>query len=113
MSVAHARHNEILQTVIESNNGYVLQVLGDAFCEAFHTVRDALHAALESQKAVYHENWGEAVIKVRLAIHTGEAKLQEGGDYRGFLTMSRLQRLMSAALLKTMYILELNNGKFL
>ena len=32
-----------------------------------------------------------------MGIHTGEAELQEGGDYRGFLTMSRLQRLMSAA----------------
>jgi class 3 adenylate cyclase len=97
MSVAHARHNEILKTVIESNHGYVFQVIGDAFCAAFHTARDALCAALESQKTVYHENWGEAVIKVRMGIHTGEAELQEGGDYRGFLTMSRLQRLMSAA----------------
>src|SRR5512141_192403 len=97
MSVAHARHNEILKTIIESNDGYVFQVIGDAFCAAFHTARDALCAALESQKAVYHENWGEAVIKVRMGIHTGEAELQKGGDYRGFLTMSRLQRLMSAA----------------
>lgn len=97
MSVAHARHNEILKTVIESNNGYIFQVIGDAFCAAFHTARHALRAALESQKAVYHENWGETVIKVRMGMHTGEAELQEGGDYRGFLTMSRLQRLMSAA----------------
>ncbi|MBV6451241.1 MAG: hypothetical protein MHPDNHAH_01972 [Anaerolineales bacterium] len=97
MSVAHARHNSILRTAIESNHGYVFQVIGDAFCAAFHTPGDALRAALEAQKKLHGGEWGEAVIKVRMGIHTGEAELQEGGDYRGFLTLSRLQRLMSAA----------------
>lgn len=97
MSVAHARHDEILKNAIESNHGYVFQVIGDAFCAAFHTARAALCAALESQKAMYHENWRDAVVRVRMGIHTGEAEVQDGGDYRGFLTMSRLQRLMSAA----------------
>ncbi|MCC6499979.1 MAG: tetratricopeptide repeat protein [Anaerolineales bacterium] len=97
MSVAHARHNSILRTAIESHRGYVFQVIGDAFCAAFHTPGDALCAALEAQKKLHSEQWGEAVIKVRMGIHTGEAELQEGGDYRGFLTLSRLQRLMSAA----------------
>jgi predicted ATPase/class 3 adenylate cyclase len=97
MSIAHARHNEILRTAIESNRGYVFQIIGDAFCAAFHTAGDALRAAARSQMELFHENWGEAVIKVRMGIHTGEAELQERGDYRGFLTMSRLQRLMSAA----------------
>ena len=32
-----------------------------------------------------------------MGIHTGKADLQESGDYHGFLTMSRVQRLMSAA----------------
>jgi predicted ATPase/class 3 adenylate cyclase len=97
MSVAHARHNEILKTVIESNNGYIFQVIGDAFCAAFHTAGDALRAVVKVQKDLHSEEWGDAVIKVRVGIHTGEAELQDGGDYRGFLTMSRLQRLMSAA----------------
>jgi predicted ATPase/class 3 adenylate cyclase len=97
MSVAHARHNEILRTAIESNHGYVFQVIGDAFCAAFHTAGDALRAVVKAQKDLYSEEWGEAVIKVRMGIHTGEAELQEDGDYRGFLTMSRLQRLMSVA----------------
>ncbi len=97
MVVAHARHNAILRNAIETNHGYVFQVIGDAFCAAFHTAQDALRAALKAQTALHNDSWGDAVIKVRMGIHTGEAELQEGGDYRGFLTMSRLQRLMSAA----------------
>jgi predicted ATPase/class 3 adenylate cyclase len=97
MSIAYARHNTILRTAIESNHGYVFQVIGDAFCAAFHTAGDALRAVVKAQKDLHSEEWGEAVIKVRMGIHTGDAELQEGGDYRGFLTMSRLQRLMSAA----------------
>jgi hypothetical protein len=30
--VAHARHNQILREAIESNHGYVFQIIGDAFC---------------------------------------------------------------------------------
>lgn len=97
MSVAHARHNAILKTAVESNHGYVFQVIGDAYCAAFHSAGDALRAAVKAQKDLHGEAWGAAVVKVRMGIHTGEAELQEGGDYRGFLTMSRLQRLMSAA----------------
>ena len=97
MVVAHARHNAILRNAIETNHGYVFQVIGDAFCAAFHTAQDALRAALKAQTDLHNDSWGDVVIKVRMGIHTGEAELQEGGDYRGFLTMSRLQRLMSAA----------------
>jgi predicted ATPase/class 3 adenylate cyclase len=97
MFLAHARHNEILKSAIASNRGYVFQVIGDAFCAAFHTAGDALRAATQSQLDLQNEHWGEAVIKVRMGIHIGEAEIQENGDYRGFLTMSRLQRLMSVA----------------
>ena len=97
MVVAHARHNAILRNAIETNHGYVFQVIGDAFCAAFHTAQEALRAALKAQTDLHNDSWGDVVIKVRMGIHTGEAELQEGGDYRGFLTMSRLQRLMSAA----------------
>jgi class 3 adenylate cyclase len=97
MSGAHTRHNVILRNAIESNHGYIFQVIGDAFCSAFHTAGDALRAVVKAQQDLHSEEWGEAVIKVRMGIHTGDAELQEGGDYRGFLTMSRLQRLVSAA----------------
>ena len=37
---------------IEAYNGYVFQIVGDAFCVAFHSAKDALNAALEVQRAI-------------------------------------------------------------
>jgi predicted ATPase/class 3 adenylate cyclase len=90
------RHHAILQSAIESHNGYVFQIIGDAFCVAFHTARDGLEAAIASQRKLQAEDWRDTLIKVRMGIHTGEAKLQAAGDYHGYLTMSLVQRLMSA-----------------
>jgi class 3 adenylate cyclase len=91
-----ARHHAILKSVIESHNGYVFQIIGDAFCAAFHTAGDALRAAVKSQTDLTNENWGETTVKVRMGIHTGEAEVREN-DYRGYLTLARVQRVMSAA----------------
>jgi class 3 adenylate cyclase len=91
------RHHAILQSAVEAHNGYVFQIIGDAFCVAFHTASDAVRAAGKSQVDLYTENWGNVPIKVRMGIHTGQAQLQEAGDYHGYLAMSRVQRLMSAA----------------
>jgi len=96
MKRSHARHNKILQNAIETNNGYIFQVIGDAFCAAFHRAGDAVKAALQAQTELTSEAWGEAVIKVRMGIHTGEAELKEDGQYNGYMTLSRTQRLMSA-----------------
>jgi len=94
---AQARHHAILRAAIESNHGFVFQIIGDAFCAAFHTAGDALRAALRSQSDLHKEKWGDTPIKVRMGIHTGIAKMQEGGDYQGYLTLSRVQRVMSVA----------------
>jgi predicted ATPase/class 3 adenylate cyclase len=90
------RHHAILKSAIASHNGYVFQIIGDAFCAAFHTAGDALLAAIRSQTDLFHENGDAASIKVRMGIHTGKAEIQEDGQYHGFLAMSRIQRLMSA-----------------
>ncbi|MGZ9226722.1 MAG: adenylate/guanylate cyclase domain-containing protein, partial [Anaerolineales bacterium] len=90
------RHHAILKSAIELHNGYVFQIIGDAFCAAFHTAGDALRAAVKSQIDLHSENWGDAPVKVRMGIHTGKAEIQEHGQYHGYLAMSRIQRLMSA-----------------
>ena len=94
--ISRARHHDILHKAIESNNGYIFQIIGDAFCAAFHTAGDALRSAVKSQIDLNNEQWGDAVIKVRMGIHTGKAEIQKSGEYHGYLTMSRIQRLMSA-----------------
>jgi predicted ATPase/class 3 adenylate cyclase len=90
------RHHTILQSAVDGHNGYVFQVIGDAFCAAFHTAPDGLAASLDAQRALQLEEWGETPIRVRMGLHTGTAELV-GRDYRGYLTMAKVQRIMSAA----------------
>ena len=89
------RHHAILQSAMEAHNGYVFQIIGDAFCVAFHTASDAVNAAIDSQCNLQSEDWGDTTIKVRIGIHTGEAEAHNG-EYRGYLTLSMIQRVMSA-----------------
>ena len=92
---ARARHHIILQEVIESNQGVVFQIIGDAFCSAFYKAGDAIKAACQAQQLFQEEVWGETPIRIRMGIHTGEAEAHDG-EYRGYLTLSLTQRLMSA-----------------
>ncbi len=91
-----ARHHAILQSVMDACNGYVFQIIGDAFCVAFHTAKDGLNAAIESQQKLQTETWEGTPLKVRMGIHTGSAE-RNGNDYRGYLTMAKVQRVMSVA----------------
>jgi predicted ATPase/class 3 adenylate cyclase len=91
------RHNEILSTAIEASGGYLFKNIGDALCAAFHTAGDALRAAIQAQQDLHDEDWGEEPVTVRMGVHTGKADLEAGGEYQGYLTMSQVQRLMSAA----------------
>lgn len=90
------RHHAILQSAIDSHNGYVFQVIGDAFCAAFHNAGDALRAAIKAQIDLYTENWGASPVKVRMGIHSGKAEIQESGQYIGYTALSRVQRVTSA-----------------
>lgn len=90
------RHHTILGSAIERHKGYVFQIIGDAFCAAFPTVKDGLTAALDAQRGLQNEDWGQTPVKVRMGLHTGAAEYH-GSDYRGYLTMARVQRVMSTA----------------
>ena len=81
---------------MDAQHGYVFQIIGDAFCVAFNTAGEALQGAAKAQNDLYAENWGNIPIKVRIGIHTGRADVQDGGEYNGYLSLSRVQRLMSA-----------------
>lgn len=94
MKVNLARHDALLRQAIERNEGCVFKTVGDAFCAAFQTAAQGVKAALESQQALAKENWGEALIKVRMGLHTGDAE-ERDNDYFGN-TVNRVARLMSA-----------------
>lgn len=94
-----ARHNAILKAAMDSYNGYVFQIIGDAVCVAFHSASDALNAALNAQWLLQNESWSPVPVKVRIGIHTGEAKLNDTSAqiiYLGYATLVLTQRIMSA-----------------
>jgi predicted ATPase/class 3 adenylate cyclase len=96
MQAALARHDELLRRSIEERGGYVFKTVGDAFCCAFSTAPDALEAALEAQRLLLKERWGESgPLRVRMALHMGAPEVRDG-DYFG-PPVNRVARLLSAA----------------
>jgi class 3 adenylate cyclase len=96
MPRALARHHAILQDAIRAHDGWVFNIIGDAFCAAFANASDAARAALAAQRGLREEAWGETgALRVRMGIYAGEAETR-GDDYISNLTLVRVQRLMSA-----------------
>ena len=96
LHAALERHNQILKVTLESNNGFIYDMIGDSFYCAFEKSIDAVNAAVAIQKELGKENWDEAVIKVRIGIHSGQAEWS-GDRYMGYITLARTARVMSAA----------------
>ena len=93
--VALARHDDVLRHAIEGRGGYIFKTVGDAFCVAFPTASDALEAALEAQRGLLREEWGQAgPLRIRMALHTGAAE-ERDSDYFG-PPLNRISRLLSA-----------------
>ena len=103
MSVAHARHDVILREAIETNHGYVFQIVGDSFSAAFHNAVDGLNAVVKAQRELqetseFSKN-SEVLIRVRMGLHTGAAQLINDSlqtVYSGYTTLALTQRIMSA-----------------
>lgn len=95
MKSSLARHDALLRAAMERNQGSVFKTVGDAFCVAFSDALQAVRAAIECQESLAREEWGPTPVKVRMGIHTGEAEFTFQ-DYRGYLTLSLVQRVMSA-----------------
>ena len=96
MAIAHARHDEILREAIESNHGYIFQIVGDSFSAAFHTAMDGLRAVLTAQRGL-HQTSEVLALRVRMGLHTGAAQISPDGKYEGYTTIASTQRVMSAA----------------
>jgi predicted ATPase/class 3 adenylate cyclase/DNA-binding CsgD family transcriptional regulator len=86
MATAIARHYELLDSVVADHGGVrpVEQGEGDSIVAAFARGSDAVLAALDAQRRLAAESWPtSAPLKVRMAIHTGEARLRDEGNYAG------------------------------
>ncbi|MEM6106015.1 BTAD domain-containing putative transcriptional regulator [Mycobacterium sp. 050272] len=98
MGVALARHDELVEQVVTSRGGRLIKTRGegDATFSVFERPSAAAAAAIEMQDAIAAEPWALAdPMRVRVALHTGEAELRDG-DYFG-RAVNRAARLRSLA----------------
>lgn len=89
-----ARHDKLIAEAVERNAGRVFKTVGDACCAVFSSAPSAVMAAIEIQAEMETlTHFGVGPLRVRTALHTGEAQIR-GGDYFGS-ALSRVARLLS------------------
>src|SRR3990170_2127794 len=89
---AMATHRRIVRETFGAHHGTEIDTQGDAFFYSFPRARDAVAAAVEVQRAHEHETWpGEAAVRMRLGLHTGEPAVGDEG-YTG-LDVVRASRI--------------------
>jgi DNA-binding NarL/FixJ family response regulator/class 3 adenylate cyclase len=77
------QHRRLMRSVVARHGGSEVDTAGDGNFLAFPTARDGVAAAVEAQRAMADHPWpAEAVVRVRMALHTGEPRLAEQG-YHG------------------------------
>ena len=99
MAKAISRHYEILADAVGSHRGVrpVEQGEGDSIVAAFSRGVDAVAAALNAQQQLASESWPKGVdLRVRMALHTGDAQLRDAFNYYG-PTVIRAARLRALA----------------
>jgi predicted ATPase/class 3 adenylate cyclase/DNA-binding CsgD family transcriptional regulator len=99
MGAVIARHYVLLDATIALHGGVrpVEQGEGDSVVGVFARPSDALAAALDAQRAFAEEPWAEGrALRIRLALHTGEAQLRGDDCYVGRAVI-RCARLRAVA----------------
>lgn len=98
MSRALTRHDELIETLVQQHNGFIIRPRGegDSRFVVFLRAIDGVTAAVAIQKALHAESWPEETpLYVRMALHTGEGEFRDG-DYYG-TAVNRCARLRGLA----------------
>jgi predicted ATPase/class 3 adenylate cyclase len=98
MEVALEAHNRLVPEVIGDHGGVVVTSRGegDSFFAVFPSAVAAVEAAGACQLALNAEAWPDgAVLRVRMGLHTGEARVHEG-DYVDHAPVNRCARVKAA-----------------
>ncbi len=98
MRQALARHDALAAFIVEQHEGTLVKSRGEggSLFAVFARATDAVTAACALQQAFLSELWpAEMPLRVRMAVHTGEADLREG-DYYG-APVNRCARLRAIA----------------
>ena len=96
MADALARHDAILREAVEDHDGVVLTRMGDGIAAVFVSAPHAVAAAVEVQRRMGAEPWGETgPLRARMGLHTDEGRLRAPGEYMN-QPLNRCARLMAA-----------------
>src|SRR3954447_19138122 len=98
MRAALARHDALIEDIVTHSGGNLVRPRGegDSRFAVFPLASDAVGAAASIQQALFAEAWPTpSPLRVRMALHAGEADLRDG-DYYGS-AVNRCARLRSAA----------------
>ena len=98
MRAALTRHDALATDFVGAHDGLLIKSRGegDSLFAVFASAPDAVRAACMLQQALAVEAWpAETPLRVRMALHTGEADLRER-DYYG-VAVNRCARLRSLA----------------
>jgi class 3 adenylate cyclase len=88
-------HRRLVRETFGARGGTEIDTQGDAFFFAFARARDAVAAAVETQRVHAAHRWPDGVdVRVRMGLHTGEPAVGEEG-YHG-LDVVRAARLCGA-----------------
>ena len=86
MAVSVRRHYEILDEAVAGHGGHrpVEQGEGDSVVAVFARASDAVRAAVDAQRQIAAEAWPAGIVlRVRMALHSGEAELRDTENYFG------------------------------
>jgi DNA-binding NarL/FixJ family response regulator/class 3 adenylate cyclase len=76
-------HRRLLRGAVAGHGGHEVDTSGDGSFVAFASARDGVAAAVAAQRAMAGHRWpGDAVVRTRMALHTGEPRRAEEG-YHG------------------------------
>lgn len=84
----------IVREALEARGGVAVRTEGDAVFGVFRDASAAVLAAIDIQRDLAAHDWpGDAIVRARVGVHTGEAHLA-GDDYGGF-DVNRAARISS------------------
>ncbi|KAJ9448406.1 putative ammonium transporter 1 member 5 [Diplonema papillatum] len=116
MSKGLKLHNQVMRRCIDTNHGYEVKTIGDAFMVAFDSIIDAVKFALDAHVELYHAPWPKELLevpycakdaevawagpRVRIGVHCGEVDVEMNNvvgrcDYFGG-TVNRAARVEGA-----------------
>jgi class 3 adenylate cyclase len=79
-----ARQRELVRAAVAAHDGVEALTEGDGFFLVFARTVDAVAFTVDAQRALAAEPWpADAVVRVRMGIHTGDGRLDADGTYIG------------------------------